>query len=339
MMSSGQSGEAPCSAEVLACVAPYTKADPRASLGQVANSFGLFALGWWLMVRSLAWSYALTLLLALPTAGMLARIFIIQHDCGHGSFFRSKRWNTALGLVCSVLTFTPFHRWRQNHAVHHAHVGNLDRRGVGDVPTLTVREYLGRSRWQRFWYRAVRHPLVMFLAAPLYLLLIAHRLPERGQLRSVMGTNLALAILWGLLAFAIGPRALLLVELPVLMGFASLAVWMFFVQHQFEDTYWANTDDWDYVTAALRGSSYYKLPALLMWFTGNIGLHHIHHLSPRVPNYRLQACHDASPLFRQVPVMTLRTSLRTVRLALWDEDRRRLISFAALETTALERAA
>jgi omega-6 fatty acid desaturase (delta-12 desaturase) len=204
------------------------------------------------------------------------------------------------------------------------------------VPTLTVREYLARTPWRRFCYRATREPLILFLVVPVFLLVVAHRLPDREewqskvQLVSILGTDVALVALALLLAWLVGVRALLLVEVPILAVFSSVAVWMFFVQHQFEDTYWAPDGNWDYVRAALRGSSYYRLPKILQWFTGNIGLHHIHHLSPRIPNYRLQACHDENPILQDVPIMTIRDSLRTVRLALWDEAEQRLISFAAL---------
>lgn len=288
------------------------------------------------MFRSLEVGYWLTLILAVPTAGFLVRIFIIQHDCGHGSFFGSRRANDLLGAVCGVLTLTPYYFWRRSHAIHHASSGNLEERGVGDVPTLTVREYLARSRWGRLKYRVLRHPLVLFGIAPTWQLVVMHRFvyhafdPGQRERRSVWFTNLALAAAAISLGLIMGFDRFLLVHAPVIFLTASAGMWLFFVQHQFEDAYWSTPPDWDYAGAALRGSSYYRLPRLLQWFSGNIGFHHIHHLSPRIPNYRLQACHDENPIFQRVVVLTLASSLRTAALSLWDEDKKKLVSFRQL---------
>jgi omega-6 fatty acid desaturase (delta-12 desaturase) len=274
-----------------------------------------------------------TLLLALPTAGLLVRTFIFMHDCAHGSFFPSRRANDIVGFITGVLTLTPFAQWRRDHALHHASAGDLDRRGHGDVPTLTVREYLARSRWGRLRYRLFRHPAVFFLLGPLQML-VGQRLPPRGgaagqrQSASIWGTNAAILALGSLAVAVIGVRAVVLVYLPMYYIAAAAGVWLFFVQHQFEGTYWEEHARWDYATAAIVGSSHLRLPAILQWFTGNIGLHHVHHLGPRIPNYRLQRCHDENALLHRATVITLRQSLSAFRLALWDEDQRRLVGFA-----------
>jgi omega-6 fatty acid desaturase (delta-12 desaturase) len=290
------------------------------------------------MYLSLAYSYWLTLALALPAAGFLVRIFIIQHDCGHGSFFNTRKANDLLGAICGVLTMTPYLYWRKSHAIHHASAGSLEDRGVGDIYTMTVKEYLQQSRWGRLKYRLYRHPLILFVLAPTFLFLVLHRfpLPEskswKRERASVHWTNLAIAILIIGLSLIIGLKSFLLIQLPIIIVAATLGTWLFFVQHQFEDTYYANENNWDYTLAALQGSSYYQLPRVLQWFTGNIGFHHIHHLSPRIPNYRLQKCHEENPLFQQVVVLTLWTSLQSIFLSLWDEEQKKLVGFHHLKS-------
>ncbi len=326
-----------------ALMAQYQTPNTWQSIGQVVNTFIPFFLLWYVMVLSLDFSYWLTLALALPTAGLLVRIFIIQHDCGHGSFFKSRKANDYLGSVCGVLTLTPYYYWRKGHAIHHASASNLAQRGVGDVYTMTVNEYLQESAWGRLKYRLYRHPLFLFGLAPTLLFFVLYRFPQAGtkswkrERASVWWTNIALATAVVALSFAIGFKAFLLIHLPVTFLAATFGAWLFFVQHQFEDTYWAGEDEWDYSLAALKGSSYYQLPPVLQWFTGNIGFHHIHHLSPRIPNYLLQKCHEENPMFQRVVVLTLRSSFQTIFLSLWDEEHNRLVSFHQLKSMELPR--
>jgi omega-6 fatty acid desaturase (delta-12 desaturase) len=319
-------------------VAKYQTAHTWHSIWQVVNSFVPFVVLWYLMYLSLAYSYWLTLVLVVPSAGLLVRIFIIQHDCGHGSFFNSRKANDLLGSVCGVLTLTPYYYWRKGHAIHHASAGSLEDRGIGDIYTMTVKEYMGASKWGRLKYRLYRHPLFLFVVAPTILFVVLYRFPLVGskswkrERASVQWTNLAIAAVVIGLSFAIGFKSFLLIQLPIIVLTTTMGTWLFFVQHQFEETYYANEDNWDYTLAALQGSSYYQLPALLQWFTGNIGFHHIHHLSPRIPNYRLQKCHEENPVFQQVVVLTLWTSLQSVLLSLWDEEQGKLVSFSYLKS-------
>jgi omega-6 fatty acid desaturase (delta-12 desaturase) len=277
-------------------------------------------------------SDALALALALPAAGFLLRTFIVFHDCAHGSFLPSKRGNEWLGRVMGLLVYEPFTAWRHSHAVHHATAGDLDRRGVGDVPTLTVAEYRASSWGRRLGYRLFRNPLVMFGLGPIYALMIEPRLVSRSARprikRSVMGTNAILAVAVAGLCWALGWRDYLLVQMPAALLAGAAGVWLFYVQHQFEGTYWRDGGEWSYLDAALEGSSYLDLPNVLQFFTGNIGLHHVHHLSARIPNYNLQRAHDHNPIFQSVPRLSLWDGMRAPRLKLWDEDRGRLVTFA-----------
>lgn len=301
---------------------------------QLANTVIPYFLLWYVMLQSLNWSYWLTLGLSVIAGGFLLRIFIIFHDCGHGSFFRSRRANTTVGLLAGLLLFTPYYQWRHQHAVHHATNGDLDRRGSGDIHTLTVREYLARSPWGRLRYRLFRHPLVLLGIGPLYTFLIGQRFVTPGAARrerlSVYGTNVALLVGITAVMLLVGWREYLLVQLPIVVVAATAGVWLFYVQHQFEEAYWAEHAEWDYATAALAGSSYLKLPSVLQWFTGNIGLHHIHHLSARIPNYALQQCHDENPQLQTAHVLTISSGMKTLALSLWDEEGRRMISFRQL---------
>lgn len=307
------------------------------SLWQVANSFLPFFLLWYLMVVSLEVSYLLTLALAFPATGFLTRIFIIQHDCGHGSFFRSRRANTFTGLCCSLLTLTPYHYWRKSHAIHHAGAGKLDDRGIGDIYTMTVDDYLRRSRARRLLYRVYRNPVVLFLLAPTFLFTVLYRFPVSrvNALRrlepGIYLTNIAIAAIVAGIIYLVGWKTFLAVQAPITILTSTLGMWLFYLQHQFEDTYWSNGEEWSFEDAALRGSSYLRLPRVLQWFTGNIGFHHIHHLSPRIPNYRLEQVHNESPDGWQATVLTIRSSLKSIPLALWDEERRKLISFSELK--------
>jgi omega-6 fatty acid desaturase (delta-12 desaturase) len=293
------------------------------------------------MYLSLDVSYWLTHALSLPTAGFLMRLFIIQHDCGHGSFFNSRKANDLVGLFCSLFTWTPYYYWQKSHAIHHANAGNLEQRGIGDIYTMTVSEYLQQSTWGKFKYRLYRNPLILFVLVPTVLFVVLYRFPtsqttamKRVQ-SSIYWTNLALVLLVGGMIWLIGLKALLLIHTPILIIASSVGAWLFFVQHQFEDTYWANSDAWDYTLAALQGSSYYKLPKILQWFTGNIGFHHIHHLSPKIPNYLLEKCHDENPMLRETVVLTLRSSLKSMALTLWDEEQKKLIGFHQIKQRRL----
>jgi len=317
-------------------LAPFQNASPVRSILQILTSAVPFFALWFLMERSLAWPYWTTLLLAIPTSGFLVRLFIIQHDCGHGSFFRSRRACGIVGTAIGVLTLTPYHYWKREHSIHHSTSGLLDRRGHGDIDTLTVAEYRALTPFRRFLYRLYRHPLVLFLIGPVYQFVLLHRLPlkprpeTRQAWASIWITNASLAAVLTLMYLTIGLRNFLLVQVPITLVSSFMGVWLFYVQHQFEKTYWRRKEEWDFHEAALEGSSHYDLGRILQWFTGNIGLHHIHHLSSRIPNYRLQECLDANPELRHVTRLTLLGSLACARLALWDEDRRRLIGFRTL---------
>jgi omega-6 fatty acid desaturase (delta-12 desaturase) len=319
-------------------VARYETPDVRRSLTQIATSVLPYLALWALMVWSLRLSYWLTLALAIPTAGFMMRTFIIFHDCGHGSFFASKRWNTVVGYLTGILTFTAYHYWTRDHAIHHATAGDLDRRGVGDVKVLTVAEYQALPGWRKLGYRILRNPIFMFVIGAPLVFLVVHRIPRPGvgarERNSVWITNFALLALALLLGATIGWRALVLVQLPIVWLGTMVGVWLFYVQHQYEGVYWARHPDWDYLSAGLRGASYYRLPRLLQWFSGNIGFHHLHHLAPKIPNYRLEACQRENPIFDCVEPLTLRRSLSCLRLRLYDEERRRLIGYRELRPAA-----
>ena len=313
-------------------LAPYTKPHLGRSVVDVATSVVPYVGLSVLMYLALDVSYLLVLALAVPAAGFLVRVYILFHDCTHGSFLATKRANAWLGNALGLMVFSCFASWRHNHAVHHATSGDLDRRGVGDVPTMTVAEYRGLSRRGRLGYRMYRNPLVMFGLGPAYAMLIQPRLVSRSARprirRSVLLTNVALGLLIGGLCLAFGWREYLLVQAPTVLLAGAAGVWLFYVQHQFEDAYWQSSETWSYADAALQGSSYLKLPKVLQFFSGNIGLHHVHHLSARIPNYNLQRAHDENPIFHDVPTLSLWDGLRAVRLKLWDEERGRLVGFA-----------
>ncbi len=324
-----------------ALVANYEVPSRGRSTWQLVNTLVPYAALWFLMYRSLAVSYWLTLPLAILAGGFLVRVFIIFHDCGHGSFFLSRRANNVWGAITGVLTFSPYYHWRWEHAVHHGSAGDLDRRGVGDVWTMTVQEYLDASRWKRFAYRVVRNPLILFVIGPLLVFLIQQRFPNAKASplarRSVYWTNLAILGVAAALSLIMGVKAYLMIQLTVTMVASSAGVWLFYVQHQFEGVYWQRSDQWDYTAAAMQGSSFYKLPRILQWFTGSIGFHHLHHLSPRIPNYNLEKCHEAEPLFQSVPSITLLASFKSLTFRLWDEQRRKLVGFGHLRTLRKER--
>lgn len=317
-------------------VARYQTPSVRRAVWQLVTTLGPLLGAFAVMYWTLRVSYWLTLLLAVPAAGLAIRTFIIMHDCGHGSFLPSRLWNDIIGWTTGILTAVPYSHWRREHAIHHATSGHLEERGTGDISTLTVREYLALNWWGRLRYRVYRNPLVLLGVGPAWLFL-KHRWPSKRFARSrevvnVIGTNLALAGVITGLSLLIGFRELMMIWLPILLLSGSAGVWLFYVQHQFEDTYWRGGGEWDYATAAVMGSSYFRLPRVFQWFTGNIGFHHVHHLSPRIPNYRLEVCHRENPELQRVTTLTIGQSIRTMRLKLWDEETGRLVGFRYLRS-------
>jgi omega-6 fatty acid desaturase (delta-12 desaturase) len=317
-------------------LAPYAQPRIGRSLLDIATSAVPYLALSFAMYLALDVSYLLVLAIAVPASGFLLRTYILFHDCSHGSFLKGKRANAMLGTALGLLVYSPFSSWRHSHAVHHATAGDLDRRGTGDVHTLTVAEYQAMPWRGRLAYRLFRNPLVMFGIGPLYALVVAPRMVSRDERprirRSVKGTNAALAVMVAGLCWLMGWQEYLAVQLPTVVMAGAAGVWLFYVQHQFEDTYWQSAADWSYADAALRGSSYLKLPKVLQFFTGNIGLHHVHHLSARIPNYNLQRAHDDNPIFHDVPTLTFWDGIRCVRLKLWDEQRGRLVTWAEAQS-------
>jgi len=315
-------------------IATYQKPSSARASWQILNSVVPYVVLWCAMFLALSVSWWLTIPLAVLAGGLLVRVFIIFHDCGHGSFFASRIANDFWGFVTGVLAFTPYAHWRGEHAIHHGTTGNLDRRGVGDIWTMTVREYRQAPWWKRMAYRVARNPIVLLGIAPLVMFLLEHRLPRARanarERRSVWWTNLCLLGLGITMSTFFGFVPYLIIQLTILAVGGSIGVWLFYSQHQFEDAYWARGEDWSYAEAALKGSAFLKLPRVLQWFTGNIGYHHIHHLSSRIPNYNLQACHESHPLFEHVTSMTGFRSFRAFSLKLWDETRGKLVCFRQL---------
>jgi omega-6 fatty acid desaturase (delta-12 desaturase) len=323
-------------APLLPAVARFRGPVLRQSVWQCSSTLGAYIAVSAAMYASVAISYWLTLGFAFLAAGLVVRIFIIQHDCGHRSFFRSRRANNALGMVCSIVTMAPYAHWRRQHAGHHAHWNNLDRRYSGlDIYSscMTVAEYRALSRPRRFVLRSAHHPLVSAILLPPLIFFLLYRVPFdtpkawRHERRAVYATDLAIAATFTGLGLLFGFERVLAVHAPVMVVASIVGVWIFSVQHRFEGTLWLRQNHWTFESASLRGSSYLRLPRILQWFTGNIGFHHVHHLNPHVPNYRLEACHRAIPALQQVPTLGIRSGMRALTFALWDEQCGRMVSF------------
>tara|TARA_B110000037_G_scaffold218425_1_gene281406 strand:- start:79 stop:1116 length:1038 start_codon:yes stop_codon:yes gene_type:complete len=312
-------------------VAKYQKPNALRASWQLINTLGAYAVVLAAIYFTLGTSLWLTSGLIVIGGGLVVRIFTISHDCGHGSFFASKRANSIVGFITGVLSLTPYQHWRWEHARHHATSGDLDRRGMGDVWVMTVQEFLDATPWTRFCYRVARHPVALLVAGPLFLFLINNRYTTKGagnvERLSIYGTNLCILLLAVGMSWLVGFQTYLWIHLAIIMVSGSSGVWLFYVQHQFEDVYWERGKKWDFLSAALGGSSFYKLPRVLQWFSGNIGFHHIHHLSARIPNYNLEACHNSDPLFHQVKPLTFRDSIRCFGYHLLDEEAGKMISF------------
>ena len=317
---------------LMRALAPYQIPSMARSIFQIANSLIPYVALWWLAYRLLDVSYWATLGVSVLAAGFLVRLFIISHDCGHGSFFKSKKANGIVGSITGFFSFVPYYRWKREHSIHHASSGDLDNRGVGDIEMMTVAEYMALPRRKRIANRLYRNPLVMFGIGPLFIFLINHRFfPKNATHReklSVIRTNIAMAAVVTIMAFTIGIKAFVLVQLPIIAFAATAGVWLFYVQHQYEGVYWERHEKWDFLTQALEGSSFYRLPRVLQWFSGNIGFHHIHHLSARIPNYKLERCQRELAELQGVPVLTLSRSLKSLAFRLWDEERRLMVGFA-----------
>ncbi len=315
-------------------VLKYATPDLTKSLWQIVNSVIPYLAMWFIMYKSLEYPYWVTLLLSVPAAGFLIRIFIIFHDCGHRSFFKSAWANRVAGAIMGIMVFTPFEKWHYQHKVHHATSGNLDKRGIGDVWTMTVDEYHYASRWKRFLYRSFRNPYLMFTVGPVFIIFITNRFSNkkmsRDQKIDIYFTNIIIALMIFLISMVIGLKAFLLVQLPIVLLSHSIGVWLFYIQHTFEDVVWERTGRWDYKKSALEGSSFLKLPRIFQWFTGNIGFHHVHHLSSKIPNYNLEKCHNENEMFKEVRPIILLSTFKALHLSLWDEANRQMVRFREL---------
>ncbi|KON88496.1 fatty acid desaturase [Sporosarcina globispora] len=322
-------------------MSPYEKSDLTRSIMQLVNTLGPFFLLWFLAYKSLGISYLLTLGISVIAAGFLVRIFIIFHDCCHHSFFKNRKANKIIGTITGILTIFPYHQWQHDHNVHHATSGNLDKRGTGDIWTLTVKEYQNASWTTRLAYRIYRNPFVMLGLGPIYVFLLRNRFNRKGARKderiNTYLINAAIAGLYAFMCWAIGWEAFLMVQGPIFLISGAAGIWLFYVQHTFEDSYFEEDDKWEYVKAAVEGSSFYKLPKVLQWLTGNIGFHHIHHLSPRVPNYNLENAHYNTEELQNVPTITLLTSLKSLQFRLWDEEAQDFTGYAAAKQSALSK--
>ncbi|ELK48133.1 fatty acid desaturase [Halobacillus sp. ACCC02827] len=317
--------------ELKKSVSAYAKPDTAAGVRQLINTLIPFILLWYLAYASMALSVWLAIPIAMIAGGFVIRVFIIFHDCTHQSFLKSQKANRVIGTISGILTLFPFEKWKRSHSIHHATSGNLDKRGTGDIWVMTVDEYVNASFKERLAYRLYRNPIVMFGLGPIYLFLISNRFNRKGAKRrerwNTYITNVAVVAIYSLLIWAIGWQAFLIIQLPILYVSGVLGIWLFYVQHQFEDSYFEDESEWDFVKAAVDGSSYYKLPKLLQWVSGNIGFHHVHHLSPRVPNYALEKAHEETPPLQHATTITLKTSLESIRFRLYDTENKTFISF------------
>lgn len=316
-------------------VAPFAKSETASSILQLLNTVLPFLLLWFLAYKSLSISIWLAVPLAVIAAGFVIRIFIIFHDCTHYSFFKNIRANRIVGTITGIITLFAYEKWKRDHAIHHATSSNLDKRGTGDVWVMTVEEYVSASVWKRLGYRLYRNPVIMFGLGPLYLFLISNRFNRKGaRLKERLNTyliNISIVVIYGALISIVGWQAFLVIQLPILFIAGSLGIWLFYVQHQFEDSYFEDESEWDFVKAAVDGSSYYKLPKVLQWITGNIGYHHVHHLSPRVPNYKLEEAHKSTPPLQKATTITLLTSLESIRFRLYDESSKTFVTFKEIK--------
>ena len=319
----------------------YARPDLRKSIWHIINSVIPYLFMWYLMYKSIAYPYWVTLLLSFAAIGFLIRIFIIFHDCGHRSYFKSKKANTVVGMILGLLVFTPFHKWHQQHKVHHQTSANLDKRGIGDVWTMTLDEYNDASPGERFMYRAFRNPWIMFTLGPLFVVFITNRSTNKKMTKqekqNVYFTNIMLLAVSVVISLIIGLREYLLIQLPIVLIAHSIGIWLFFIQHQFEDVVWERENRWNYKISAIEGSSFLKLPRVFQWFTGNIGYHHVHHLSSKIPNYNLEKCHKEVEMFRDVRPIILLSTFRALNLGLWDEANRKMITFRSLRTLRLSK--
>ncbi|ALC90471.1 fatty acid desaturase [Bacillus sp. FJAT-18017] len=322
-------------------VAPYEKSETTKSIIQLANTIIPYFVTWYLAYKALSFSYLLTLVLCIITAGFMIRTFIIFHDCTHHSFFKSRKWNKIVGTFTGILTMFPYAQWGRDHNIHHASSGNLDKRGTGDIWVMTVEEYAKASSLDKFKYRMYRNPLVMFGLGPIWLVIIKSRFNRKGarmpEKMNTWITNAGIVAISALLIWAIGWKAFMMIEFPILFIAGSLGIWLFYIQHTFEDSYFEHDKEWEYVQAAVEGSSFYKLPKVLQWVTGNIGFHHVHHLAPRVPNYKLEEVHKNTKPLQHVPTVTLSTSLESLKFRLWDEEKKRFVGYSEAKTFLKER--
>lgn len=312
-------------------VSPFEKSDIRISVRQMINTILPFLVSWFLAYQLLSVSIFLTLPFTLIAAGFVVRMFIIFHDCTHGSFFKNRKANAIVGTITGVLTLFPYEKWKREHAIHHASSGNLDKRGVGDIWVMTIEEYIEASKWTRLKYRLYRHPLVMFGLGPLWLILVTSRFNRKDarkkERHNTYLINISLVVLYSVLIYLIGWQAFLIVQGATMFIAGVLGIWLFYVQHTFEDSYFEDEQEWDYVKAAIEGSSYYELPKVLQWVTGNIGFHHVHHLSPRVPNYHLEKAHTSTPPLQRATTIGLFSSLKSLRYKLYDANNKTFVTF------------
>ncbi|WP_027963646.1 fatty acid desaturase [Halalkalibacillus halophilus] len=324
-------------------IKPFEDADAQASTKQLLNTLPPFLILWTLAYFSLSLSVWLTVPLAIVAAGFVIRIFIIFHDCCHGSFYKNRKLNNTVGTITGILTMFPFEKWKREHAIHHATSSNLNKRGTGDVWIMTVEEYVKSSPFKRLQYRLYRNPLVMFGFGPIYMFFITNRMnrkdAKKKERKNTYLTNIAIVALSLAMIWLVGLPAFAIIQGIILFVSGSLGIWLFYVQHQFEDSYFEDESEWDYVQAAIDGSSYYKLPRVLQWLTGNIGYHHVHHLSPKVPNYNLEQVHEKTPPLQDATTITLKTSLKSIRFRLYDENKKTFVSFKAIRHLIKDRQA